>query len=169
MPRNIQGLKMIHLFPDQQGKCACRCGQPLPPRRRRWATKDCEAKAVRHLLILKGDSDAVRKAVFERDKGVCARCGIDCPKISRACVQRWAYNCTREQIQAADDLRLKYMRLGYPHPTNSGKSWWNADHVEPVAEGGRNSLSNFQTLCVVCHKRKTAEQAARKALTRRRK
>lgn len=45
---------------------------------------------------------------------------------------------------------------------------WQADHIQPVAEGGGAcGLENIQTLCTPCHKRKTAEQARRKALIRR--
>ena len=37
-----------------------------------------------------------------------------------------------------------------------------ADHVIPVFEGGaQHSLSNGRTLCVPCHKVKTAEESAR--------
>ena len=40
--------------------------------------------------------------------------------------------------------------------------FWEADHIRPVAEGGGESdLSNFQTLCVPCHAKKTKEQATR--------
>lgn len=45
---------------------------------------------------------------------------------------------------------------------------WQADHIKPVAEGGGLcGLENIQTACTPCHKRKTAEQAARAALIRR--
>lgn len=38
---------------------------------------------------------------------------------------------------------------------------WQADHIIPVAQGGgASSLYNFQTLCVNCHKKKTAYQMA---------
>lgn len=44
---------------------------------------------------------------------------------------------------------------------------WDADHITPLDEGGSWHPDNAQTLCQPCHKKKTAEQAARKATRRR--
>lgn len=45
---------------------------------------------------------------------------------------------------------------------------WQADHINPVAEGGGGcGLENIQTCCSPCHKAKTAEQARRAALIRK--
>ncbi len=38
-----------------------------------------------------------------------------------------------------------------------------ADHVVPLWEDGRECESNLQLLCQVCHKRKSAEEAKRRA------
>lgn len=37
------------------------------------------------------------------------------------------------------------------------------DHVTPLWAGGVDDESNYQTLCVQCHKLKTAAEAARRA------
>jgi 5-methylcytosine-specific restriction endonuclease McrA len=38
------------------------------------------------------------------------------------------------------------------------KSLWDADHLLPVAEGGGEcDLSNLRTLCLKCHRARTAE------------
>lgn len=37
------------------------------------------------------------------------------------------------------------------------------DHVVPLHLGGSNARSNLQGLCVPCHERKTAAEAARRA------
>ena len=40
--------------------------------------------------------------------------------------------------------------------------FWEADHKVAVAEGGGESdLSNFQTLCIPCHAKKTKAQQER--------
>lgn len=45
--------------------------------------------------------------------------------------------------------------------------YWDADHIKPVAEGGGEcGLGNYQTLCILCHKKKTAEQHTRAAQQR---
>ncbi|KAJ4924045.1 hypothetical protein JOQ06_000287 [Pogonophryne albipinna] len=38
--------------------------------------------------------------------------------------------------------------------------FWQVDHIRPVySGGGQCSLENLQTLCTVCHKARTAQQA----------
>ncbi|CAG9466200.1 unnamed protein product [Pedinophyceae sp. YPF-701] len=45
---------------------------------------------------------------------------------------------------------------------------WEADHIVPVYEGGGEcTVDNMRTLCIPCHERNTAEQAARRAELRR--
>ncbi len=45
--------------------------------------------------------------------------------------------------------------------------WWDADHIRPVAEGGGVcGLDNLQTLCLACHRQKTAAQRAARRVTR---
>jgi 5-methylcytosine-specific restriction endonuclease McrA len=54
---------------------------------------------------------------------------------------------------------------GWP---DTSRSWWEADHIiEVVRGGGRLGLENFQTLCVPCHKAKTARLARERAQERR--
>lgn len=45
---------------------------------------------------------------------------------------------------------------------NRSRVLWEADHILPVDEGGTDDLGNFQTLCLHCHKEKTARQAKRR-------
>jgi len=48
------------------------------------------------------------------------------------------------------------------------KSWWEADHILPVVEGGGEcELDNYRTVCIPCHRRHTKELAARRAKARR--
>ena len=39
------------------------------------------------------------------------------------------------------------------------KSLWELDHIVPLIDGGDHELSNLQTLCTPCHKRKTRREA----------
>lgn len=73
------GLALADLFPAVESRvCRCGCGAALPPRRRSWATDACVTRAVRTLLVVKGDTGAIRAALLARDGGVCRACGVEC-------------------------------------------------------------------------------------------
>jgi 5-methylcytosine-specific restriction protein A len=36
------------------------------------------------------------------------------------------------------------------------RTWWEADHIVPVVEGGDSGLDNVRTLCLPCHREETA-------------
>lgn len=42
------------------------------------------------------------------------------------------------------------------------KSWWEADHILSVVEGGDSNLDNIRTLCIPCHRSVTKELRARR-------
>lgn len=70
-------LQFTDLYPQKgDGLCACGCGLELKGRQTRWATKACTDKASEFFSIIKGDSQAIRSALYRRDQGVCADCGI---------------------------------------------------------------------------------------------
>ena len=41
---------------------------------------------------------------------------------------------------------------------------WEHDHIVPLKDGGSHALDNIQTLCVPCHKVKTAREAGARVL-----
>jgi len=43
---------------------------------------------------------------------------------------------------------------------------WEHDHIVPLKDGGSHALDNIQTLCVPCHKAKTAREAIARASRR---
>ena len=55
-------------------------------------------------------------------------------------------------------IRNELFKIDYGYCRNCGAfdDNWQADHILPVIQGGGGcSLSNFQTLCMDCHKEKT--------------
>lgn len=77
--RYQRAMGVVHLYPIRNdGLCACGCGQKLTGRKRRWATPECQKKAVGHFLVVKGDTREIRKQLFEAQGGVCQNCGVDC-------------------------------------------------------------------------------------------
>jgi 5-methylcytosine-specific restriction protein A len=162
------------------GEGVCRgCGKPVAKPRKTWCSDQCVTDA----LVRKGDASVIRRELLERDRGVCALCGLDCLQAERVLSRlRWAER--RRYLHGdpfpdathaaallwqawtgeAIDLAKRYAvyRIG-------GVSLWAADHIVPVVKGGGAGcgIDNFRTLCLKCHKKVTAELMASLAAERR--
>lgn len=119
-----------------------------------------------HAWKLRSDPGYLRGVVFRRDRGVCAACGTDTEAL-----RKWARahvpcrgNGTRVVIAGTGGVQPvlpQHRALLKARGYDEGRALWAADHVVPVAEGGGQcDLDNIQTLCVPCHKGKSAREAA---------
>lgn len=128
------------------GVCACGCGAKLPPYRKYFATPECV-----HSYRLRTDGRYLRHCVFQRDRGICAECGRDTEALKA------------QMLELKGRARLQFARnKGVPRHRMSG-SWWDADHIIPVCEGGGESdIGNLQTLCLLCHADKTRRLARKR-------
>lgn len=90
-------------------------------------------------------SGTLRGRVFERDSGQCAECR--CKTEVQIEVAMHADGCTREEAIKAI---AEYWGFGWGRTT-----LWEADHKLPRHRGGGDDLKNLQTLCLVCHAKKT--------------
>jgi 5-methylcytosine-specific restriction protein A len=118
------------------GRALCRrCSGEVPKGRRTFCSESCV-----HQWKLRTDPGYLREKVFERDKGVCAGCGLDTAAL-------------RFHFRKLDyKARLKFLRE-WNLKDNFRKSLWDADHIIPVAEGGGEcDLANMRTLCLKCHR-----------------
>ncbi|MCH2170831.1 HNH endonuclease [Myxococcota bacterium] len=87
------------------------------------------------------DPREARRRVRRRDRGRCAMCNLDTNALRRRVRGRGATRRLRE--------------LGFlPR-----RSLWEVDHIVPLVDGGGHDLSNLQTLCMPCHRLKTAQEA----------
>jgi 5-methylcytosine-specific restriction enzyme A len=127
------------------GRPLCRwCRSEVPKRRRTFCSEACV-----HEWKLRTDPGYLREKIFARDRGVCAKCGVDAITLRRD---------MRKLDYAARRQFLKRWKLR----EGSRKSLWDADHIVPVAEGGGQcDLSNMRTLCLLCHGEATAELRTR--------
>ena len=124
---------------DVNGLCRW-CGTQVPERRRTFCSEACV-----HEWKLRTNPGYLREKVFERDRGVCAECGVDTMALRRD---------MKKLDYAARRRFLKEWMLS----EGSRKSLWDADHVLSVAEGGGQcSLENMRTLCLRCHRVATAK------------
>src|SRR6476646_7433104 len=101
------------------GRILCRwCNTETPKGRRTFCSDQCVYE-----WKLRTDPGYLREKVFERDRGVCAKCGADTVALRRD---------LRKLDYAARRAFLKSWGLR----EGSRKSLWDADHIVPVAEGG---------------------------------
>lgn len=125
------------------GRCLCRwCNLEVPAGRLTFCSDWCVEE-----WKLRSDPGHLRERVFERDRGICAACGLDC-------IAEWRHI---KRLRGA--ARSKAMA---DWPLRGRKSLWDADHIVPVAEGGGEcDLANMRTLCLKCHRVHTAILRAR--------
>ena len=157
---------------DPSGKgylCSCGCGKkPIAPKRN-WFSPECV-----HRGRMRSDPGYVRQQVFERDKGCCANCGRDVEKLRRrfhrlymetkGISARAVYPSAHYGLHRVRHLSKWHEVSRFP---DLSRSWWDADHIiEVVRGGGECGLDNYQTLCVPCHKTKTARLAGELARER---
>ena len=123
------------------GRALCRwCELEVPPRRRTFCSDYCVDQ-----WRLRTDPGYLRERTFNRDRGLCAKCGVDT-------VAAFA-----EIKRKRGTARLRLLRE-WGLTRLSRKTLWDADHIVPVAEGGGTcDLANIRTLCLRCHREATAE------------
>jgi 5-methylcytosine-specific restriction endonuclease McrA len=127
------------------GRNLCRwCNLEVPKGRRTFCSEYCVNE-----WRLRSDPGYLRQQTFERDKGVCAVCGIDTEAAGLRLRRSRGRN--RQALLAEWGLTSLWRR-----------SLWDADHILPVAEGGGEcDLDNIRTLCLKCHRKATAELRSR--------
>ncbi len=162
--------------PNGERLCRGGCGREVA---RSWCSGPCE-----HEIKMRCDPVYARSCVEERDRGVCARCGLDCGALQGAlwtlkqAARGWddcgwlpesvaPMGSRRREIARKLHLAAKnwMVRRGFDRHR---KTLWDADHVEPVSGGGGGcELDNYATLCQICHKAKNRTEATRRAAVRK--
>jgi 5-methylcytosine-specific restriction protein A len=121
---------------DRRSRICRRCGDAVPKGRFTFCSAECV-----HQWKLRTDPAYLRAQVFARDRGVCAVCSVDTEALR--CDKRKLDWRARKQFEKDWGLR---------------RHLWDADHILPVADGGGEcDLSNLRTLCLLCHRKVTAE------------
>lgn len=152
---------------DTQGRRLCRfCPNVVPKGRRTW----CSLRCIEEYLT-QSDARFARRRVRDRDRGVCALCGVDTELIRAHMrfLKKHSYGVDPLSVmftQTYNNLKT-HLRTLY-NKANSAGDFWQADHTTPVCEGGGcAALDQLRTLCTPCHKAETKKLAARRAEQRR--
>ena len=128
------------------GRRLCRwCGREVSNTRRSYCNADCLEE-----YNIRSNPTWARWRVIRRDKGVCARCGIDTSMLWDAIrmmgrdVRNGSYNTLFRAFLADNGLHYE------AHD-------FEVHHKHAIAEGGGPcGLDGLETLCVRCHKRETS-------------
>ena len=159
---------------DKFGYYLCRhCKRPCPGMERHWCSEAC----LRYYLTTSQGS-FVRALLFERDHGICAECGVNAGQMDAA-LARLKADVLHPLLMTIHPMIVATLRAeGWTNVKCRGKgsypdavefsSCWEAHHIQSVVEGGGEcGLKNYRTLCFVCHKKVSAEQARARAEFRR--
>lgn len=126
----------------------CRwCKGAVSGRRRTFCSDACV-----HEWRLRSSTSYLRECVFDRDQGVCALCGIDTHRLRKR-IMRLPFATRMRELRGLQEQ-------GAIH--KGRKTWWEADHIVAVCEGGDSNLENMRTLCIPCHKGVTRQLRVRR-------
>lgn len=138
---------MIRFSDAPRGTCRW-CGRPIlhddgpkageVNRRRRWHEACVEEYNAT-------DPRELRRRIRRRDRAVCRNCGLDTNRL-------------RREVRGRGRTRKLRQRGFLPR-----RSLWELDHIVPLVDGGGHELTNLQTLCVPCHRVKSAGEASLRA------
>ncbi|XP_060588845.1 DNA annealing helicase and endonuclease ZRANB3-like [Ruditapes philippinarum] len=132
-----------------------------------WNTRFCSQKCSQEYWS-KTNNDYMRDRVFEAEHGVCQMCKFDAHSLFRKIRDTVDQRKRAEFITSSkfNSLTVKIKEQMVRKPTAG--QFWHADHIKPVWEGGGQcDIDNLRTLCVICHQKVTAQQAAKRATVRK--
>lgn len=151
---------------DAYGYYLCRlCKSPCPEGERSWCSERC---LKRYLTISSGGY--VRHQLLERDRGICALCGVDGVRMDAALAQlredllhpllMSIHPMIATSLRAEGWTNIKLRGRGCYADALEFSSCWEADHIVPVHDGGGQcGIENYRTLCYVCHKQVSSAQS----------
>lgn len=153
-----EGARFRGKGPNGRNLCFCGCGKEVSPPRKNWFTEQC----VTEWLIINSPGHT-RKAVFERDRGICSVCGLDTVREKSIAAQTrrlWMWFVEKE-LKPIEPVELRRVRrselMRQIDHEKKLRGWhkdhfWEADHIVAVIEGGGQcGLDGYRTLCTRCH------------------
>lgn len=176
-----------------ENKLCRECGKKVSGRRTRWCSDECVdaylvrsdpnharkkvfqrdrgvcASCGRDCLALKKEVEALDRATMALWWERTGRTGK--PPLRPKVVsghQGYLIGIVKESGPALEEARRGFLNPLGMESWWWRKSFWDVDHVVEVRRGGGDcGLDNLQTLCLGCHAKKSAEDAARRARSKR--
>ncbi|XP_039198296.1 DNA annealing helicase and endonuclease ZRANB3 isoform X1 [Crotalus tigris] len=149
---------------DNEGNPLClRCQKPTIQVEAKlthtaWDTRFCSLKCQEDFFFYTNNS-YLRTKVFEIEHGVCQLCGLNAQELY-LCVRDAPKSQRKDLLEKSWMSKLPLKQLNEIILNPAEGHFWQVDHIKPVfSGGGQCTLENFQTLCTVCHKERTAKQA----------
>ncbi len=145
---NVRAIAITKKYPfrkDDAGRRICAvCGK-------RCSLKYCSTEC-REAALVECNPAHARYRVWQRDHGVCARCGWATGVIERII---WWFHRWRWQEDTRETEHFLRSALGLGCRTHL----WEAHHKVAVADGGGLcSLDGLETLCFRCHAKESGRQ-----------
>ncbi|KAJ1664828.1 hypothetical protein IW140_003894 [Coemansia sp. RSA 1813] len=141
------------------------CSHPSSPRQANAARASSSSDAAEsslgegceHEHRVRRDGKYVRRQLFLRDQGVCAKCGIDAHELftlaSACCSLPQRNNMAKQLIKQNPewDKKMRKPLASMEYTFVEGMFWEAAHKIDIKHGGGLCSLDGLQTLCVPCH------------------
>uniref|UniRef100_A0A8C2BCF5 Zinc finger, RAN-binding domain containing 3 n=1 Tax=Cyprinus carpio TaxID=7962 RepID=A0A8C2BCF5_CYPCA len=123
-----------------------------------WAGGFCSPACMEDFQ-LRSNQGYMRARVLETEQGVCQHCGLNAHQLYVQ-VRDAPRTHRKEMLDNTWLAQLPLKQLNEMIQSPAEGQFWQVDHINPVYRGGGQcSLENLQTLCTVCHRMRTAQQA----------
>uniref|UniRef100_UPI0037E99A8F DNA annealing helicase and endonuclease ZRANB3 n=1 Tax=Semicossyphus pulcher TaxID=241346 RepID=UPI0037E99A8F len=152
---------------DSEGVPLClSCQQACSTTGGAWDTRFCSHRCQEEFQ-LRSSQTYMRSRVLEVEKGTCQHCGLLAHDLFLK-VRDAQPSQRKEMLESTWLAQLSIKQLNEMIRAPVEGDFWQVDHIRPVyGGGGQCSLDNLQTLCTVCHKARTAQQAKERSQMRK--
>ncbi|XP_077406643.1 DNA annealing helicase and endonuclease ZRANB3 isoform X2 [Vanacampus margaritifer] len=152
---------------DRQGVPLClSCHQACLTTGGAWDTRFC-SYTCQEEFQLRSSQTFMRSRVLEAEHGICQHCGLHAHELFVK-VRDAPPSQRKEMLDNTWLAQLSLKQLNEMIRAPVEGDFWQVDHIRPVySGGGQCSLDNLQTLCTVCHRARTAQQAKERSRLRK--